>query len=67
MTSQLHMIDGIEYFETKTVTIKGKEYRELKSTNRMKPFVQYGEVVDREFIPINNKDIVYALRVKYAM
>ena len=62
-----HTIDGIEYFETKLVTLKGTEYQELRSTNPIKPSVLYAEIIDGNLSPITDDDIGYALMVKYAM
>ena len=67
MSMRIHTVDGVKYFETKTVTFKGKEYKELKSTDVTKPSVLYGEVIDGKFTPLKDGDTVYALSVKYAM
>ena len=62
------MIDGVAHFETKTVTYKGKEYKEVKSDIAYSdPSTLYGEVIEGNFIPVNDKDTWYALRVMNAM
>jgi hypothetical protein len=45
-----HIIDGEEYLTTKAVTLKGKEYQELKSANIMKPSTKYAEIVDGKLV-----------------
>ena len=61
-------IDGKEHYETKIVTLKGKQYQELKSIAPMFPYTKYTEIiVDGKLELINDWDIEYALRVKYAM
>ena len=62
-----HIFDGVEYFETEIVTLKGKEYQELKSVDYMKPSTIYAEKKDGILEPIKDRDIRYALLVKYAM
>ena len=62
-----HVIDGKEYFATKIVTLKDKEYQEFKSVDYMNPGVQYAEIVNGEFELVKDWDTFYALSVKYAM
>ena len=64
---QEYVIDGVVHVETKTVTYKSKEYKELKSAILDSPSVLYGEVIDGNFIPVNDRDTLYALRVMNAM
>ena len=64
---ETHIIDGKEYFATKIVTFKGKEYQELKSTDVMRPSTRYAERINGKLKSITCWDIEYALRVKYAM
>jgi len=62
-----HIFEGVEYFETDIVTLKGKEYQELKSVDYMKPRTIYAEKKDGKLEPIKDWATAYALRVKYAM
>ena len=63
MTMKTHEIEGIKYIETKTVTYKGKKYIKLASANVREPSVLYGEFIDGDFIPINDRDTRFALAI----
>jgi len=64
---KIHIIDDKKYYESKTVTLKGKKYKELLSLDPMKPSVLYADINDRELSIIKDWNIFYALRIKYAM
>jgi hypothetical protein len=60
------IIDGEEYHFSRIVTLKGKEYQELKSGGHY-PSIKYAEIVDGKLKTLEDKDISYALLVKNAM
>jgi|GEM_PF-6253011 len=62
-----HIIDGDRYLTTKIVTLKGKEYQELKSADIMKPSTKYAEFINGELVLVRDRDTFYALLIKYAM
>jgi hypothetical protein len=65
-SDQILIIDGEKYHCSGTVSLKGKEYQELKGEGNY-PSIQYAEIVDGKLKKIEDKDISYALRVKNAM
>ena len=63
----IYNIDGQEYLATRKATLNGKEYQELHSLDIMRPDVLYIEKIGNDFKLVEDWDIYYALRKKYAI
>ena len=64
---KIYTIDGQEYLATRKATLNGKEYQELHSLDIMRPDVLYIEKIGNDFKLVEDWDIYYALRKKYAI
>ena len=62
MKRQTHTIDGEAYLEIETVSFKGKEYKKLVKTG-MRPGTKFAEIINGDFLPVEDKDIYYSLRL----
>jgi hypothetical protein len=65
-SNKIHIIDGKEYYCFQIVTLKGKEYQELRSREAYYS-IKYGEIVNGKSVLVEDKDIYYALLVKNAI
>jgi len=61
------VIDSREYLATNIRTLNGKKYQELCSANIMRPDILYLENLDGKSELVDDWDVYYALKKKYAI
>jgi len=64
---KIHLINGQDYLATRTVTLKGKKYQEFHSADIMRPDIIYFENTGKKQELVDDWNIYYALRKKYAI
>ena len=56
-------MDGQEYLKAFTVTFQGKEYQEFKGIEYNRPHTEYAEILDGDFVLVENRDLYLSLRI----